>query len=73
MSEAAKQERLRFFYSSRSGWPDHGRTRHLGLCGRRDKSGALVPVEAWEEIHPAFRCAACTWLHSGTPEWRHAK
>lgn len=38
------------------------RTRHLGLCGRVDKSGASATVEGWTEIHPAFRCAACDWI-----------
>jgi hypothetical protein len=55
-------ERLASFIASRTGLGGC-RTRHLGLCGRRDKSGSPVDPSAWGQIHPAFRCAACTWIH----------
>jgi hypothetical protein len=56
--------RLKFYLSHRSG-PDSCRTRHIGLCGRKDKGGECVPPEVWVHIHPAFRCAACNWILRG--------
>lgn len=60
----ARETRLAWYAANRSGG-NRCRTRHVGLCGRRDRSGCAVPAESWEEIHPAFRCAACTWILRG--------